>query len=61
MVVAVEAVTWRDGSLGCAKPGTMYTQALVEGQRITLAVGDEEYAYHSGGDRDPFLCEDPTQ
>ena len=60
-VTAVEAVTWRDGSLGCAEPGTMYTQALVEGQRITLAVGEEEYEYHAGGSRDAFLCEDPTQ
>src|SRR5699024_9726865 len=27
-VVRVEDVTWRDGSLGCAEPGKMYTQAL---------------------------------
>lgn len=60
-VIAVEAVTWRDGSLGCAEPGTMYTQALVEGHRITLTVGGEEYEYHDGGRRGPFLCEDPTQ
>ncbi len=60
-VVGVEAVTWRDGSLGCAKPGTMYTQALVDGHRITLAVGEEQYEYHDGGRGDPFLCQDPTQ
>ena len=60
-VMAMEAVTWRDGSLGCAEPGTMYTQALVEGHRITLAVGEEQFEYHDGGRRDPFLCEDPTQ
>ncbi|MGZ5403026.1 MAG: hypothetical protein ACXWDL_00120 [Nocardioides sp.] len=60
-VVAVEAVTWRDGSLGCAEPGMMYTQALVDGHRIRLAVGTEEYEYHDGGQRGPFLCEDPTQ
>jgi len=35
-VVAEEAVTWNDGSLGCAQPGFSYTQALVEGSRITL-------------------------
>lgn len=60
-VMALESVTWRDGSLGCAEPGTMYTQALVDGHRITLAVGEEQYEYHDGGGRDPFLCEDPTQ
>jgi len=60
-VIAVEGVTWRDGSLGCAEKGMMYTQALVEGQRITLAVGDTEYEYHTGGQREPFLCENPTQ
>jgi hypothetical protein len=60
-VTAVEEVTWRDGSLGCAEPGTMYTQALVDGHRITLAVDEEQYEYHDGGGRDPFLCENPTQ
>lgn len=60
-VVAVEEVTWRDGSLGCAKKGTMYTQALVDGSRITLEAEGERYEYHSGGDDEPFLCEDPTQ
>ncbi len=38
-VVAVEEVTWRDGSRGCALPGMSYTQALVDGSRITLRVG----------------------
>src|SRR5688572_15903148 len=35
-VVAVEEVTWRDGSRGCAQPGMSYTQALTDGSRITL-------------------------
>ena len=39
-VERVEEVTWNDGSLGCAEPGSMYTQALVAGSRITLSVGD---------------------
>jgi hypothetical protein len=29
-VVHSEAVTWRDGSLGCPEPGRLYTQALIE-------------------------------
>jgi hypothetical protein len=60
-VVAAEDVTWRDGSRGCAQPGEMYTQALVEGARITLRVDGTDYEYHSGGSRPPTLCEDPTE
>jgi hypothetical protein len=53
-------VTWSDGSLGCSKPGQVYTQALVEGSRIILAVGGDTYDYHAGSDGQPFLCEKPT-
>lgn len=60
-VVSDEAVTWTDGSLGCAKPGMMYTQAIVEGARITLRVDEVDYEYHSGGTGEPFWCEKPTQ
>lgn len=60
-VVAVEEVTWRDGSLGCAEKGMAYTQALVPGSRITLEVAGERVEYHAGGGRGPFLCEEPTQ
>ena len=60
-VVAVEEVTWRNGSRGCAKPGTMYTQALIDGSRITLRVAGTDYEYHSGGPRPPSLCEHPTE
>ena len=60
-VVAEEAVTWRDGSLGCAKPGFAYTQALVDGSRITLRADGTDYEYHSGGSEPPFWCEKPTQ
>lgn len=60
-VVATEEVTWRDGSRGCAKPGEMYTQALVDGLRITLRAGGQTYEYHSGGSQPPALCEQPTE
>lgn len=56
-IVYVEAVTWPDGSMGCPQPGMAYTQVLVDGMRVVLSVGGVEYAYHSGGDREPFLCE----
>lgn len=59
-VVSDEAVTWSDGSLGCAKPGMVYTQALVEGARIVLRLEEKDYEYHSSGDSQPFWCEKPT-
>ncbi len=34
--VRAEAVTWNDGSLGCAQPGMVYTQALVDGYHVEL-------------------------
>ncbi|QSR33326.1 hypothetical protein CFI00_23005 [Nocardioides sp. S5] len=60
-VVTTEEVTWRDGSRGCAKPDEMYTQALVDGLRITLRVAGQAYEYHSGGSQPPTLCDEPTE
>ena len=51
-----QAVTWRDGSLGCPKPGQFYTQALVEGYQVTLEHHSRVYLYHAGGDGPVFLC-----
>jgi len=58
-LVTEEPVTWSDGSIGCPEPGMSYTQALVEGYRIVLAVDDTEYRYHGATGGDPFLCERP--
>ena len=55
-VVSAEEVTWPDGSLGCPEPGRSYTQALVNGTLIRLAVDGTEYEYHAGRDGDPFYC-----
>jgi hypothetical protein len=52
----VDAVTWRDGALGCPSPDGMYTQALVEGFRLVLSDGETDYHYHAGATGDPFLC-----
>ncbi|WP_297735083.1 hypothetical protein [Nocardioides sp.] len=61
-VVAEEPVTWSDGSLGCAEKGFAYTQALVEGSRITLQADGASYEYHTGGaSQRPFWCESPTE
>jgi hypothetical protein len=59
-VVAVEEVTWSDGSLGCPEPDGMYTQALVPGYRIVLAVDGDEVHYHGSEGQPPFRCDDPV-
>ncbi len=46
-VVAAQAVTWPDGSLGCPQPGVMYTQALVPGYRVVLALGQRQWVFHA--------------
>lgn len=60
-VVVFEEVTWSDGAMGCPEPGQMYTQALVEGYRIVLAVDDSELTYHGAQGEEPFLCEAPQE
>jgi len=61
VLVRQQAVTWRDGSLGCPKKGMMYTQALVDGTLIVLQVDGKTYPYHSGDGRAPFYCENPRE
>ena len=55
-VLSAEAVTWPDGSLGCPKPGMMYTQALVPGFRIRIRAGAETLDYHAGRRGAPMFC-----
>jgi hypothetical protein len=58
-VVRDEAVTWRDGSLGCPVPGMAYTQALTPGRLVVLEAAGRTVEYHAGGRRGLFLCESP--
>ena len=58
-VTGASAVTWNDGSMGCPQPDMSYTQALVDGARVTLTHGDTTYIYHQGGG-ELFLCEHPA-
>ena len=60
-VVLTEDVTWRNGSLGCPQPGMSYTQALVDGYRMVLEAGGEEYHYHAATGDDPFYCANPSR
>ena len=56
-VRSFEQVTWPNAGLGCPEPGMSYAQAVVEGSRIVLAVGEETFTYHAGDRGQPFLCE----
>ena len=56
-VLAAELVVWPDSALGCPQPGMAYTQVQVDGFRIVLFSKGEQFAYHGGGSRGPFLCE----
>jgi hypothetical protein len=60
VIVSAEAVTWNDGSLGCPKPGVMYTQALVDGFRVVVAAGDRQLDYHMSQTGQPRLCQGPV-
>lgn len=46
-VVDVMPVTWTDSSLGCPQPGQVYAPITIEGYRILLAAGEDEYIFHS--------------
>jgi hypothetical protein len=44
---SVEAVQWRDSSLGCPRPGMNYLQVITPGYLIRLEAGGEIYEYHT--------------
>ena len=55
-LILAASVTWADGSLGCPRPGLLYTQALVPGYRVKLKVGNEVLDYHTGERGGLILC-----
>lgn len=56
-LVSAHDVTFSDGSLGCAKPGESYTQAVVDGMRVVVTAAGTTYDYRFGEGDDPRLCE----
>ncbi len=56
-VASATLVTWPNSAMGCPAPDMQYLQALQDGSLIELAHDGTFYRYHSGGDRQPFLCE----
>ncbi len=57
VVTSAEPMTWNDGSLGCPKPGQVYTQALVDGFQVVVEVDGEQFDYRSSGGDSVRLCE----
>lgn len=57
-IVSAAAQTWNDGSLGCPRPGEMYTQALVDGYQVVLEIDGHEFDYRTGTGPIVRLCEE---
>ncbi len=56
-VLRAEAVTWRDGSLGCPERGMSYMQVLTAGYWVVLGHGGQEHDYRAGRGGSFLLCE----
>lgn len=56
-VTVAEAVVWSDGSLGCPQPGSVYTQALIDGFRVVVESATEQTDYHVAADGGFVVCE----
>ncbi|HEY3079378.1 MAG TPA: hypothetical protein VGM69_05675 [Chloroflexota bacterium] len=59
-LVEAQSVVWPDRSLGCPQPGMVYPQVPQDGLLIRFRVAGRIYQYHGGGNRAPFLCEQPA-
>jgi hypothetical protein len=49
-----ETTQWSDSSLGCRRPGEMYTQVLVTGQTLRFSNSVRTYEVHVAGDMAVF-------
>ena len=54
-LVSVEAVQFRDSSLGCPQKGMMYLQVITPGYRVLLSLEGQTYDYRISGKR-AVLC-----
>ncbi len=50
-IVEVVAYAWTDTSLGCPIPGENYSPGEVDGYRIVLSAGEQQYIFHTDFDR----------
>ena len=58
-VVRAEQVVWPDGSIGCAQPGGVYTQATVPGYLVEFELDGKRYRYHAALNGNAIYCEKP--
>jgi len=56
VLVDAERVTWSDGSMGCPEPGTMYTQMLVSGFRVSAKTSAGQMQYHTDSRGSVVTC-----
>lgn len=56
LTVRTEAVTWRDGAIGCPASDRLYSQATVPGWRITVADEKRVASYHATEGGKWLLC-----
>lgn len=59
-VVTIEPTQWTDSSLGCRKPGSMYTQVVSEGYVVVLARQGKRHQVNVAGSR-AVMCETATR
>jgi heat shock protein HslJ len=55
----VEAVEWRDSSLGCPQPGMNYLQVITPGYLIVLEAQGRSYEYHTNKSDRVVRCDQP--
>lgn len=58
-IVGAEARTYGDSSLGCPRPGEMYTQAIVDGYQVIVEADGRQLDYRGSGPGRFRICEDP--
>lgn len=55
-VQQLEAREWPDSSLGCPRPGLMYSQIVTPGYLIVVQAGERVLEYHSDARGRVVLC-----
>lgn len=58
-VKQVEAQTWPNSGMGCARRGTVTMQVITEGYVVALFAKGREYRVHVSGDK-VFVCDRPV-
>ena len=58
-IVLARAETFSDGSLGCPRPGEMYTQAVVEGSHVIVEANGTQLDYRGNERGQVRICENP--